>query len=428
MGLGGAPRYCSTQVARALGEISLKSFILWLDHQEGWDFKVKVGVFGSGLMGRVVAQTLLDERDVSEVMVVDTDQKRLESLAEATHSQKLSTHQVSVADRIRVAPLINGCSVVVCALPQRFAVTGDIAAMEAGVNIVDIAFEDDQMQLHPRLKREGLALIPGCGLAPGLTNILSRHAVDGMDRAEGIYIKVGGIPENPQPPLGYKVVFSLESVWDEYLKPARIIRDGVVREVPALSGLEAIDFPKPFGRVECFYTDGLSSLLYTMKRRVIEAEEKTIRYQGHAEKIKTLVECGLLKSEPIAVGDTQIAPRRFLTALLSPMLELGAEVDATLMRVDVTGEKNRKKVRYTYEMVNLFDKRRGITSMAKTTAFPGTIVALMLARGEIGGKGVIPPEEAIREDAFDKYIAELSRRDIHVTGPSVRARSSTSSF
>jgi len=74
------------------------------------------------------------------------------------------------------------------------------------------------------------------------------------------------------------------------------------------------------------------------------------------------------------------------------MLELGKEKDATLMRVDTTGEKDRRKVKYTYQMVDFFDEDKGITSMARATAFPGAIVALMLARGEIGGKGFIPPK------------------------------------
>jgi lysine 6-dehydrogenase len=333
-----------------------------------------------------------------------------------------------VVDHARIVKVIRDSSVVVCALPQKLAVAGDTAAIDAGVNVVDIAFEDDQVQLHSRLVEKGLTLISGCGLAPGLTNILSRRAVDELDKAYSVYIKVGGIPQNPQPPLEYRVVFSLETVWDEYLKPARIIREGHIQAVPALSGLETVNFPQPFGRMECFYTDGLSTLIHTMKGRVRELEEKTVRYPGHAEKIETLIECGLLQSEPIAVGDTQITPRRFLTALLTPKLELGDEKDATLMRVDVTGEKDRRKVKYTYQMVDLFDMERGITSMARTTAFPGMIVALMLARGEIGGKGLVPPEDAITEDAFEKYIAELHRRGVHVAGPSVRACSSTSSF
>jgi len=389
---------------------------------------MRVIVLGCGLMGRVAARALSEERDVSEVTVVDADLKKLESLKEASRSQKLVISHTSVVDRDKIVKVIRDSSVVICALPQKLAVVGDTAAMEAGVNVVDIAFEDDQVQLHPRLVEKGLTLIPGCGLAPGLTNILSRRAVDELDKAHDVYIKVGGIPQNPQPPLEYRVVFSLETVWDEYLKPARIIREGRIQAVPALSGLETVNFPQPFGRMECFYTDGLSTLIHTMKGRVRELEEKTVRYPGHAEKIETLIECGLLGSEPIAVGDTQITPRRFLTTLLTPKLELGDEKDATLMRVDVTGEKDRRRVRYTYQMVDLFDVERGITSMARTTAFPGMIVALMLARGEISGKGLVPPEDAITEDAFEMYIAELYRRGVHVTGPSVRARSSTSSF
>jgi len=384
---------------------------------------VRVSVLGCGLIGRVAARTLLDEKDVSEVTVVDSDSKKLESFKEASRSQKLVTYHASVTDHDRIVRIVRGSSVVICALPQKLAVAGDTAAMDAEVNAVDIAFEDDQMQLHTRLKERGMTLIPGCGLAPGLTNILSCHATDDMDRAEGVYIKVGGIPQHPKPPLEYRVVFSLETVWDEYLKPVRIIRDGVIREVPALSGLETVYFPEPFGLVECFYTDGLSTLVHTMGGKVVEAEEKTIRYPGHADKIKTLIECGLLGSKPVAVDGAKVVPRRFLTALLTPMIELGKERDATLMRIDVTGEKDRKEVRYTYEMIDLFDEERGITSMAKTTAFPGSIVALMLARGEIQEKGLLPPEEAIRKNLFNKFIAELSRRDVHVVGPSVYASS-----
>jgi lysine 6-dehydrogenase len=283
------------------------------------------------------------------------------------------------------------------------------------VNFVDLIFgwRFGQAQIDSACKRRGITIIPACGLAPGLTNVLAMGAAEQMERVDEVHIKVGGIPEKPKPPLNYRIVFSFQSVLDEYIRKARIIKDRRIVTVPALSGLETINFPPPIGKCECFYTDGLSTLIQTI-RKVREMDEKTIRWPGHAEQIRTLIDCGLLETKPIIYRNRSITPREFLSNTLSERLRLGREKDLTLLRVDVSGRRNGKLTRHRYQMVDRYDCRRGITSMARTTAFPCSIAAQILASGRIQRKGLVPPEVAFKEDLRDELLGYLRERGVNI--------------
>lgn len=216
----------------------------------------------------------------------------------------------------------------------------------------------------------------------------------------------------PKRPLGYKVVFNIETVWEQYVRKARVIRDGKLTEVDPLTELETITFPE-IGELECAITDGLGSLPYTMKG-IKEMEEKTLRYPGHYERVKTLVDCGLLSEELLEIDETKIAPRTFLTRVLSPMLNLQeGEKDLTVMRVDCVGEKNGEMIEYTFGLLDYYDEKQNVTSMVRTTAFTSTAVALMIARGEIKQQGVIPPEKAIDPKLL---FEKLSKKNIKYSG------------
>jgi len=377
---------------------------------------LRIAVFGSGLMGSAIAQDLVGADDVDEVTVYDTDRKRLNSVQRRIRSSKLHVRFHDVrrqSDNVRV---LKGVDVGIGALPHEFSEYVIKSTILAGVNFVDLIFgwRFERGRIHAAAKKKAITIIPACGLAPGLTNILAMEAAEDMDRVQEVHIKVGGIPEKPKPPLNYRIVFSFEAVLEEYLREARIVKNGKITDVPALTGLERVSFREPIGDCECFYTDGLSSLVQTLKG-VKEMDEKTIRWPGHVAQIKTLIECGLLDTDPVVFDGNRVVPRQFVASVLSDRISLGKERDLTLLRVDVAGRRKGNQVHHRYEMIDHYDPRQGLTSMARTTAFPCAIAAKLVGAGEVDAKGLVPPELAFKGDVRRRFMRYLAERGMMIT-------------
>jgi lysine 6-dehydrogenase len=376
---------------------------------------MKVGVFGSGLMGSAIARDLIRSKNVEEVAVFDIDRRALNSLARVELSEKLSVKHHDVTRRSETVRLLRKLDVGVGALPHGLSEHAIESTLQAGTSFVDLIFgwRFERGTINSAAKKKDITIVPACGLAPGLTNILAMDAVERMDRVDEVHIKVGGIPERPRPPLNYRIVFSLEAVLEEYIRRAKIVRNGRLTEVEALSGLETITFPGPIGKLECFYTDGLSTLTETIKG-VKEMDEKTIRWPGHAAEIRTLIECGLLESRPVHLDGQRIVPRKFVSKVVSKRIRLGKEKDVTLLRVDVTGKRKGRPVHKRYEMVDHYDRKRKLTSMARTTAFPCSVAAQMLGAGLIQKRGVVPPELVFDNALRGQFMKQLYDRGIKI--------------
>jgi lysine 6-dehydrogenase len=133
-----------------------------------------------------------------------------------------------------------------------------------------------------------------------------------------------------------------------------------------------------------------------------------VRWPGYAAKVTVLKEMGLLSEAPVRVDGVEVVPKRLLDALLYPRVRLEeGERDMTVLRVEVVGQKGGQRRRYKVEMVDRYDAELGFTSMARTTAFTGAIVARMLARGEVEGSGLVPPEQVITGPRFERLVEEL---------------------
>lgn len=377
---------------------------------------MKVAVFGSGLMGSAIARDLVRSKGVDEVMVCDIDRSRLKTLARAESSENLSVKHHNVASRSETTKLLKRFDVGVGALPHGLSEYAIESTLHAGVSFVDLIFgwRFVQSKVHLTAKRKNITIIPACGLAPGLTNILAMDAADGMEKVDEVHIKVGGVPERPKPPLNYRIVFSFDAVLEEYIREAAIVKNGRLTEVDALTGLETISFPQPIGNCECFYTDGLSTLTHTMKG-VKEMDEKTIRWPGHVAQIRTLIECGLLETDPVFIDGNRIVPRKFVSKVLSERIKLGKEKDLTLLRVDVTGKSDGKRIHQRYQMIDHYDSRNELTSMARTTAFPCSVAAQMLGAGLVQERGLVPPELAFKARLRQEFMSQLRQRGLKIT-------------
>jgi len=373
---------------------------------------VRVLVLGCGRMGSTIAMDMAQSDEVSEVVLGDFDEKKTKQLVTKLQSEKVSGQRVDVMDRQAAKEMMKNFDIVMSALPYTISVQASKAAIEAGVHLVDLSYEEQHWELDTPAKKAEVTLVPDCGVAPGLANILAGYGVSLMDEAEEIHIVCGGIPQKPVLPLGYRIVFSTQGLVDMYCEKSRIVRNGKMVEVDTLSGLEKVEFPK-VGELEAFYTDGLSTLLRTMKGKVRNMDEKTARWPGHAEKIEAFRDTGFFNTEPIEVDGVKIVPRKVAVSILDKALRLDGEEDVTVLRVDVKGKKDGNSVEHAFVMVDFFDKQRRVTSMARTTGYTAAIVGRMVARGDIQERGVVPPEIALA-GKFKRFTSELAERGITI--------------
>ncbi|MEM3615814.1 MAG: saccharopine dehydrogenase C-terminal domain-containing protein [Candidatus Methanomethylicia archaeon] len=370
---------------------------------------MKALIIGCGPMGRAAAIEMIREKQLEELCIVDIDERKLKNTKDELKDERIKIVKMDVKNKNELEKLASKYDCAIIALPHKYVVQVDNTCIDAGINVVDLAYEPEQLDLNGKALDKGVILVPGCGVAPGLSNILSKYGTYRMDKVESIKIRVGGIPINPKPPLEYGKFFSLESVINEYTRPVRIMIDGKIMMVPALSGLEQIELPE-VGALECFYTDGLATLPYTIEN-VKEMWEKTIRWPGHVDKILTLRELGFFSGEKTVVHGVEIRPVDLSLKLLNE--KLGEEEDMIILLVDVTGYKGDIYVEAKYRMIDYYDKAGKVTAMGRTSGYTCAIIAKMIMRKEVVGKGVIPPEKLQKEN-IEKLLKELWNRGINV--------------
>ena len=372
---------------------------------------MKILVLGAGRMGYGAVHDLVRQPDVESVTVADAVAERAHKVASAVGKGKAIPRQIDVTDQNAAVNVMRGHDAVLSCVVYKLNVGLARAAVAARTNFCDLGGNNDvvaaELALDSEAQRAGINIIPDCGLAPGMVALLVAHAVGRLEKVDEIHIRVGGLPQNPKPPLDYQLVFSVEGLINEYIEPARIIRGGKITTVKSMTELEELEFPPPFGKLEAFQTSGgTSTLPDTFLGRVRELDYKTIRYRGHCEKFKTMIDLGLCSSEAIAVDGLQVPPRRLLAELLMRNLPAD-EPDVVLVRVEVVGGGKRLR----YDIIDRFDAQSGLSAMMRTTAFPAAIVALMMARGQTEKKGALPQERCLPADLF---MRELAARKINV--------------
>ena len=380
-------------------------------------------ILGAGKMGTVVAKNLIESGPGHRVTIADQSSDRLARAATTVSDERLTTLSLEVADGQASEAAMRECDVVVGALPHHHSLAALASAVRSGVHFVDLVGEwpDRRLEYDAEAKAKGVTVLSGMGVAPGISNVCVGRAVALLDETDRAAIYVGGIPRNPRPPLNYQVVFAIESVLDAYEREASIIIDGRLQVVAPLSGVEPIAFSPPFETLECFYTDGLGSLLHTMRGPVTrELVEKTVRYPGHAQVIEALKACGLFSTEAIDVAGRDVVPRAVLEKLLDAKLRLGDGQDVTLLRVVVSGQRESEPLTHVFEMVDHYDPTANLTSMARTTAFPASVAAQMIADRTIDEPGVLFPENVFSDELFERLMDELAKRGVVVTHEEVR--------
>jgi lysine 6-dehydrogenase len=384
----------------------------------------QVTILGGGMVGSVMAADMASEPGWS-VRVVDASAVNLERTRQKCREvgRDCETVQADLTDPRHIARHVEGADLVLGALASRIALSALRSVLECGRCCCDISFmSEDPLGLDGVARTHGATAVVDCGVAPGMSHILATYAASQLDRCESIMILVGGLPRERRWPFQYKAAFSPADVIEEYTRPVRLVRDGKVEVVEALSEPELVEF-EGLGTLEAFNTDGLRSLVTThgpgSSRAIPGMVEKTLRYPGHIELMRTLRAMGLFSEIPTRVGTQFVVPREVTAALMFPMWTYRpGEEDLTVMRVEARGVREGRPVSIVYDLLDWYHRPSGSTSMARCTALPCTIVGRLLAAGRITGPGIVAPEML----GYDQGIVGHLLEQLHARGIIYRRR------
>lgn len=372
-------------------------------------------ILGGGLQGTACAYDLLRRDDVDRVTIADLERGAGDAPAFLPADDRLRWRQVDFADADDVRRAMSGHDVALSAAPYFFNDELARLAIGEGLDYSDLGGNTEivfsQLERDAEAHEAGVTLVPDVGLAPGIVNVLAAEAVRRLDRAEAVRMFVGGLPQHPEPPLDYQVVYSLRGALDYYTTPSSVIRDGRRQEMEALSEVEELDFGD-LGRLEAFHTAGGASVLpWRLEGEVERLEYKTLRYPGHARIMEAIRDLGLLAEEPVAVDGREVVPREVFIACAGPKLERPDEPDLVALRVVGTGERDGREVALAWNLVDRQDGETGISAMMRCTGYSLSVVGLMLARDRIGRTGVLPPDEGI---PYGPFVDALGERGIEI--------------
>lgn len=371
-------------------------------------------VLGAGLQGSACAYDLLHDNEVAEVRLADIHVDHLPDFLAPYSGPRLLPTPLDVRDRDAVLGAMRGCDAVMSAIPYYFNYEMAELAVQAGVHFCDLGGNTEivskQKQLDAEAKRKNITVVPDCGLAPGMVNILSQYGIEQLDSVDSVKIFVGGLPQHPEPPLNYMLVYSLEGALDYYTTLSWVLRNKKRTQVPALSEIEPVHFD--FAELEAFHTaGGLSTMAFRYEGKIPTMEYKTLRYPGHAKLMADVRAMGLLDLEPVDVKGTKVVPRDAFIASVLPKLHKPNGHDLVALRVVVSGTKGGKPATKTFELVDRYDTQHHISAMMRTTGYSLSITGMMQARGEVKPAGVHTPDECI---PAVKYISELRKRGIDI--------------
>ncbi len=383
-------------------------------------------VLGAGLQGSACAYDLLAHTDY-DVVIADINVDNVAPFLQPHVGGRLTLQRVDANDRASVRGVMEGVTATMSAFPYYFNLGMAVAAVDAGSHFCDLGGNTEivlqQKALADRAREKGVSIIPDCGLAPGMVNILAQHGIDRLDRVDAVRIKVGGLPQNPEPPLNYQLVYSLEGALDYYTTLSWVLRDGKPTRVKALSEIEELEFPG-VGTLEAFHTaGGLSTMAQSYEGKVPTMEYKTLRFPGHAKLMEAVRDLGLLDLEPVDVKGARVVPRDVFISIVGPRLRKDYRVspDMVVLRVEAEGEKDGRPALFRWDLLDRFDAATGITAMMRTTGFSLAITGAFQAGGRIE-PGVWTPDEAMPAPA---YIDALAGRGViiheHRLSPAARA-------
>ena len=371
-------------------------------------------VIGAGMMGSAAAFDMARSTGVESVTLADADMERAQEAAKfisKSHGGKgapVRTIALDAADESSAAALMRTHDGVLSAVPYFFNVGLARSAIGAGCHFADLGGNNTVVRktlaMSAEAEKKGVGLAPDCGLSPGMASILAgdlvrrfrseqkpSHTTTASAKShnptiDSLKLYVGGLPKNPKPPFEYQLVFSVEGLINEYVEPARVLKKGKMIEIEPLTEPEEFRI-RGFRPMVAFHTSGgTSTMPESFQGEVGECFEKTLRYPDHYKLVRGLYDLGFFSSQKRRLKSGDISPRELTANLFLEKLS-GEEPDVTIMRI----EAHRKKNVLSYTMVDEHDKKTGMTSMMRTTAWPASVVLQMMVSGVIAKRGGIRP-------------------------------------
>lgn len=375
---------------------------------------MQILVLGAGLQGAACAFDLLNTTDAKVTLADYKLGPRPPFLA--PFDQRLKRIELDARDEQAVRRAMIGHDAVLSALPYYFNADMARFAVEQGVHFADLGGNTEIVQqqktLDEQAKAQGVSVVPDCGLAPGMVNILAADGVARLDQTDGVKMFVGGLPQHPEPPLNYQIVYSLEGALDYYTTRSWVLRNGVPTEVDALSERETVDFPEPIGTLEAFHTaGGLSTMPWIYEGQVQKMEYKTLRYPGHVDIMRPIRDLGLLDLEPLQIGEVSVRPRDVFIAAVEPTLRKPDGRDLVALHVVARGSRDGRPATIRYRLLDYYDEKREISSMMRVTGYSLSITGQLQLKGAMGDPGV---RSAYVATPAQRYIDELKQRDINI--------------
>jgi lysine 6-dehydrogenase len=382
---------------------------------------MKYLVLGAGMMGSAAAFDLARSKGTTLVTLADIDGERARSSARALRSpiaRPVALDVNSFDETVRLMAQ-HDCALGATSFHHNVLLTK--AAIESGTHFLDLGGSDDvlneQLRLNDDATRAGVTIVPNCGLAPGLVNIIAAARAREFEEIESIHIRVGCVPQFPRPPLNHQILSSVEGLLHAYTSPCVALRNGTLSHFAPLTETETLSFPPTFTSMEAFLTSGgLSLLPQLLEGKARDLDLKSIRHIGHCERIRALLELGFGSSEPISVGSNILTSREFFLELLKRrMVETGK--DAVLCKIEVKGVQQARKQLSESKIIDFFSENDNITGTMRMSAYPISIVAQLLVGNRIATCGVVPPEICV---PYEDFLGALAERGIRIDGSSVR--------
>lgn len=382
---------------------------------------MKILLLGVGLQGKATLHDLVNSTAVTQVIAADSNYDDLVAYVKTLKTKKVTPVHLDVRESAQVVAQMRLVQAVIVLLPQQFRLEIARLAIENGIHFIETSYAlPEYVKLGAEAEKHSIALLPECGLDPGIDLVLAGRAIQEFDEVYELHAYGTGVPEPEAAdnPIKYKISWTFAGVLNAYQRPVRMLKDGKVIELTPgemfdTSNMHTVEIDG-LGTMEAYYNGDAVKFLDILKiaDTVTSTGRYSLRWPGHAAFWKKMVDLGFLKEEPILVDGKKVSPRQFVHDLLLPQLQYApTERDVAGIRIEVVGLKNGQRKRIIYQMIDRRDLETGLLAMQRTVGYTASIGAQMVLSGQITKRGLLTPTRDIPSDIF---IEELKKRNIMI--------------
>ncbi|AKJ29787.1 saccharopine dehydrogenase family protein [Caldimonas brevitalea] len=359
---------------------------------------MRVALLGAGHIGQTIARLLNDSGDY-QVTVVDKSEAALAKLGAG-----ITTLCTDTGDPRQLLAALRGHDAVINALPYHLAILAATQAREVDCHYFDLT-EDVAATRAIKQLADGAssAFMPQCGLAPGFVGIVAHHLTQQFETLHDVKMRVGALPAFPTNALKYNLTWSVDGLINEYCHPCEAIRDGRCLEMLPLEGLE--HFSLDGVEYEAFNTSGgLGTLCETLQGRVRSLDYKSVRYPGHRDLMKMLL-------EELQLKDEQDTLKTLLRKAVPSTMQ-----DVVLVFVTVSGLRGGHLVQEVFARKIFADRREDapLSAIQITTAAGVCAVVDLFREGALPQAGFIRQEQVALPDFLSNRFGRAYQQSRHV--------------